>query len=335
VKRLLISAAQLLFGLGLVALLFARMENRDDLLAAARDAGANAHWLGAALLVFLGCLFICALRWHILLAAQGLRLPFRRTLSVFFIGHFFNSFLFGATGGDVVKAYYAARETRHRKTEAVATVVLDRLIGLAALVALIVAVMLARLPFFLERPETRVALVFFSCLFAATLAGAAAVFRRDLLLRVPFARRLLEHGRLGAILGRVYAAFQIAFTHPGVLWRTVALSVANHLLLAFAMHLLALAVDVRMRLVDSLTVFPIINAVAAIPLTPGGLGTRETSAKFMMGAVGVADTRAVLVSLLTYGLVLAWSLVGGLFYAARSLRGEPRPTGDGDDSAPA
>ena len=43
---------------------------------------------------------------------------------------FFNAFLLGSTGGDLLKAYYAARETHHKKTEAVVTVFVDRIIGL-------------------------------------------------------------------------------------------------------------------------------------------------------------------------------------------------------------
>jgi hypothetical protein len=41
------------------------------------------------------------------------------------VAHFFNSFLLGSTGGDLMKAYYAARETHHKKTEAVMTVFAD------------------------------------------------------------------------------------------------------------------------------------------------------------------------------------------------------------------
>ena len=52
------------------------------------------------------------------------------------MAQFFNAFLLGSTGGDLLKAYYAARETHHRKTEAVVTVLVDRLIGLFSMLAL-------------------------------------------------------------------------------------------------------------------------------------------------------------------------------------------------------
>ncbi|MDQ6631093.1 MAG: flippase-like domain-containing protein, partial [Verrucomicrobiota bacterium] len=85
-------------------------------------------------LVLMGLIILLGvLRWRITLAAQGLHLPMRRALAISFIAHFFNSFLLGSTGGDLIKAYYAARETHHKKTQAVVTVFVDRLIGLWAM----------------------------------------------------------------------------------------------------------------------------------------------------------------------------------------------------------
>ena len=48
--------------------------------------------------------------------------------------------LLGSTGGDLLKAYYAARESHHKKTEAVVTVFVDRLIGLFSMQSTNVAV---------------------------------------------------------------------------------------------------------------------------------------------------------------------------------------------------
>jgi uncharacterized membrane protein YbhN (UPF0104 family) len=71
-----------------------------------------------------------ALRWRMVLRVQGLDLPVGRTLEISLVAQFFNAFLLGSTGGDLLKAYYAARETHHKKTEAVVTVLVDRIIGL-------------------------------------------------------------------------------------------------------------------------------------------------------------------------------------------------------------
>ena len=78
-------------------------------------------------------LFGGVVRWRIVLEAQGLHLPLGRATRISLVAQFFNSFLLGSTGGDLIKAYAAAQETHHKKTEAVTTVFVDRLVGLWAM----------------------------------------------------------------------------------------------------------------------------------------------------------------------------------------------------------
>ena len=45
------------------------------------------------------------------------------------IAQFFNAFLLGTAGGDVIKAWYAARSCPNQEGEAAVTVFVDRLLG--------------------------------------------------------------------------------------------------------------------------------------------------------------------------------------------------------------
>ncbi len=101
---------------------------------------------------------------------------------------------------------------------------------------------------------------------------------------------------------------------PVVLAQTLSLSVLNHVVLVGCAYFLGRGLEISLNFWGYLTVFPVINAVAAVPATPGGLGTREAAAKFLLGVLGVAETRAVPLSLLVYTSVLFWSLVGGVVY---------------------
>ena len=58
-----------------------------------------------------------------------------RTFVLNMVGCFYSTFMLGTTGGDVLKAYYASKQTPHR-TEAVMSVLVDRAIGLLALIIL-------------------------------------------------------------------------------------------------------------------------------------------------------------------------------------------------------
>lgn len=323
-KKKLLHVAQLAIGIGLVAYLFGTMNDKERLVVALRSAAAGWPWLVAGNVVFGVCLLLCAWRWHILLRSQELFLPLRRSLTLYFIGQFFNSFLLGATGGDVVKAYYAARETHHRKAEAVSTVFLDRLIGLVALVGLITVVLAARYRLALAHAETSTALVFFGAVFAASLVAAAFAAWCDVFERIGFLRRFRDRTRAGAVLSRMYTTFRTGFARPAVLWSTMTVSLTNHVLNVASVMLLGRALGVRMPFLDFLTSIPVINAVAAIPVTPGGLGTREATAKAILNHVfGVPPADALLLSLLLYASVLLWSLLGGVVYMASGLKGKP------------
>ena len=61
-------------------------------------------WLVAGFLLCLPPLLGCMVRWKTILEAQSMHLGWRRVNTIFFIGLFFNSFMIGPTGGDVIKA---------------------------------------------------------------------------------------------------------------------------------------------------------------------------------------------------------------------------------------
>jgi glycosyltransferase 2 family protein len=96
---------------------------------------AKPKWLLAALAIFPLTIVITSLRWHELLKALDINLAVSRTFVLNMVGLFYSTFMLGSTGGDVLKAYYVAKQTHHR-TRAVMSVLVDRAIGLVALIIL-------------------------------------------------------------------------------------------------------------------------------------------------------------------------------------------------------
>src|SRR4029077_18678965 len=78
-------------------------------------------------------LTITLLRWYVLVRAQDLPFTVPAALRIGLIGFFFNTFLPGSVGGDIIKAAALARE-QSRRTVAVATVIMDRVIALWGLI---------------------------------------------------------------------------------------------------------------------------------------------------------------------------------------------------------
>src|SRR5262249_5591776 len=93
--------------------------------------GQPVHWNYLALAFAVGfvSVVITFVRWLVLVRAVDF--PFRVTdaLRLGFLGFFWNTFLPGSVGGDAVKAYYLAK-SQSRRTVAVATVIMDRVIAL-------------------------------------------------------------------------------------------------------------------------------------------------------------------------------------------------------------
>src|SRR5205823_12211888 len=79
---------------------------------------------------------ITILRWHLLVHALGLSFTVRETLRAGFLGYLANLLPFGLVAGDSLKAVMLIHRNPRRKTEAVAAVLVDRVLGLYALLLL-------------------------------------------------------------------------------------------------------------------------------------------------------------------------------------------------------
>lgn len=72
-------------------------------------------------------------RWYVLVRALDLPFTLRSAVRLGMVGTFYNTFLPGAIGGDIVKAFAISRGQLERKAAAVSTVVADRALGLFGL----------------------------------------------------------------------------------------------------------------------------------------------------------------------------------------------------------
>ena len=88
------------------------------------------NFLVAVILLTIATLCI-ALRWFVLVRALGLAPSLKEIVSLTMVGNFFTTFMPGAIGGDVIKAWYIAGHEPKRKARAISTIVVDRLVGLS------------------------------------------------------------------------------------------------------------------------------------------------------------------------------------------------------------
>jgi glycosyltransferase 2 family protein len=273
-----------------------------------------------AFLVSLGLMgstiLIGALRWHMALRVQGLALPFKRAGEISLIAHFFNSFLLGSTGGDLLKAYYAARETHHKKAEAVTTVFVDRLIGLFSML-LFAALMMPLNAALLGSHEALWSVTGFALAMLVASGGMVwLAFWGGVSRRFPVVRELLRRLPKAELLERSLEACRHYGRERAFLARSLAASMALNLVCVLQVWVLALGLGADVPLRALLVIVPVVICISAIPVTPSGLGVRENLFVLILSvpALGVSATHALSLSLLAYAGSLFWSVVGGAVY---------------------
>jgi uncharacterized protein (TIRG00374 family) len=155
-KKILVTLFQLTVTIAVLYWVYHDPIKRAQMVEALRNA--QKHWVLIGILAYVVVEIAAAFRWHVLLKVQGIHLNFLRLSGLFLIGMFYNQFLPGGTGGDIMKSYYLLKETPDKKGGALLAVVFDRFIGLVALVAITATLIGLRYDFLSQKPETRLLL---------------------------------------------------------------------------------------------------------------------------------------------------------------------------------
>ncbi len=262
--------------------------------------------------------FAQGMRWRLILGANGYAVPLDRVFRVTWAGMFFNQILPGSVGGDVAKALIVSKGAS-RKAGLFGTVLLDRLVGLATVVAI---AGLAILPV-LGRPELRPVVWLIVALLGGGALGAAAYFSpalrrwkpaQKLKARLPFRQAIEE-------VDDVLKSMRHA---PGTILKAVGLSAVGQAATILAVYSLALSLGIGgVRLGDFFLIEPIVFLVTAVPVSVGGWGVEQVAYAKLFGMAGMAANEAVALSVLYKLAGLMVALPGGLLFAAGATRGKP------------
>jgi uncharacterized protein (TIRG00374 family) len=265
-----------------------------------------------------------AWRWRWLVHALGLVLSWVDAVRFTLYGVFFNLTVPGSTGGDVVKAYYAAKSTGV-PTKAVVSVFVDRLVGLFALVLFAAgALWLGPQHAGYEAPKTLVLVVLGTGVVGGVLVASRRVRRglglSSLLARLPFQ----------GVLREIDAAFALYKKRPGSLAVGVLVSFVNHAGTCVCAWVLAGALGLdKVTLPIAFALVPIASLVSAVPLLPGGWGVGEAAFAYLFSKVNVPASEAVGLSVVFRLAILASGLPGGVLWLTARDHAGRREMADG------
>lgn len=296
---------------GLAAWMVLRLDNRSALADAFLDALRRPAWLAAGFAAMGASLLCGTLRWRLLLRAFDVPLPGREALRLYLAGHFLSIFAIGSTGGDVVKAAIVAARFPGRRLRAVLSIVVERAIGLLSLLyPLAIACLLL-----LGHPGAETALRAGAITAVLLVVGHivwVALFLPDWSTRLARRRNpaLQRFAALSGLCRDALLGDRAATNGAGDL------SIANHIVAAFCGAALARAVGAEVPLGPAMAAMLLANAVALVPVTPGGLGLRESCAAALLVSFGADEARAVAAGLLLFGVILAWAAIGAAAWVA-------------------
>jgi uncharacterized membrane protein YbhN (UPF0104 family) len=273
-----------------------------------------ADWRPYLLALLLGQLGIVirAYRWKVLLDAVGARVPFARTVYLYFVGAFFNTFLPTGFGGDVVRALEAGPGTQ--SSQAAGTIVVDRLTGFIMLFVLALVALPAAWG---TVPQTL--LLPIGGLAAGVLAGSALLFEGRLLRRItgrlPRAISLAGEGWLARTYSVITACGRAA------LLRALTASLIYNLGQTLGAWLIARALNLDLSFWTLLAFVPIATVALLVPVTIGGLGLREGIYVVLFAQIGLGSTAATAFSLAVYSVDVATGIMGGVIYLVSGVLG--------------
>ena len=239
--------------------------------------------LAAGVLIFQTSLILTYVRWYALVRVIEPRFTLRATLLLGSIGYVFNLVIPGAVGGDLIKAAYLVR-MHIRKTQAVASMVIDRILGLLGL--FILASIAGAFAWSQTTPLVHRLIL---AAWFATLAGTlvlAGIFGQVFTRFLP-ASKPHEHSRLAMIVSELKTMSSTYRTRLDVVFLCLAISVAGHALNIVAFYLMSVMLFPTMNttLAEHFLMGPLTLFTMAVPLPFGALGLSEGVGDQLFGLV--------------------------------------------------
>jgi glycosyltransferase 2 family protein len=278
-------------------------------------------WL-SALTIFAST--IEARRLVVLFGAQGMRLSFVEGYRAVAIAALFNFCIPGGTGGDVMKLYYLAADSRGRRIEIATLVFVDRATALFCMLSLTVALAMLDGRLVWDYPLIG-SLVAAAAVAALGLLVCGAVACSTRLRESRLYAYLMERAPLRHYLMRAADALYVFRKNKATLAKAAALSIVGHMAL---LCIMIAAGRVFMPNVQPLTVclLSLLGMLAnALPITPGGLGVGEAAYEGLFRLVGY-EGGARLILAWRVGM-LALCFLGSALYmtGARRVQADESP----------
>ncbi len=264
--------------------------------------------LTLAALCLLLAILMMAIRWQVLLNQYEKKWPVPRLYGFYLIGLFFNNFLPTSIGGDVYRIYKVSEDKKDR-TIGIATVLTERMLGIAATLFLaIVSLYVVSQYFHNER-----------LLYASlTLFIAISLFFFIMTRNRPFKLLLLLFSKItffniGEKINKLFETIHALRTRRRIFAHVFLFSLLSQISIVFMNLFLARALSVH---IDLGYLFLVVTVTFVLTMLPSinGVGIRDLGYVTLLSKVGVSNAAAISLSFLNLLLPMVISIWGAVLF---------------------
>lgn len=304
VLKVVISATLLYF--------LVRGVNFDDILTTLKSAD-KLLLVFAFLLHGIG-LYVSALRWKVLLKAQNVDSKIMYLVKSYIVGIFFNHFMPSTIGGDSVRAYDSWR-LGENKAKALAVIVIDRLMGLLALLTFVLIA-----TFFAQEITNNIpSLYLWLALLSSIILGLLWFI---FLPPIKLVQKIVESripllSKIAGLFLKIANAFVQFNSKKPALVKSFILSVLLQANVVFYYYLISVALGFNISIEHFFLIVPLTIFIMMIPISLNGIGLRENAFAFFFSFYGIAKSQAISFAWTEFSMLLILGVIGGVVYMFR------------------
>ncbi|MEL6109718.1 MAG: lysylphosphatidylglycerol synthase transmembrane domain-containing protein, partial [Planctomycetota bacterium] len=275
----------------------------------------NYTLLVTALAVAIGAISLSFARWCLLVRCQGIQLSMLEAYRLSAICFLLNFVSAGSVGGDLFKAVFLAKRRPGKRVEAVASVFVDRGVGLYGLI------LLAAAAFLLHRHDAADERMSQLKTITAILALGGTSVLAGLVFGGKVVDRLVQWGGtipvIGGLVLKIGPPLRMFHHHPLAFGASILMSVCVHGLLTLSMYLIARGLYPNIpTLAEHLVIVPLSMLASAAPITPAGIGVLELAMEWLYEVIPSEPSAAsgTLIALVFELVKVVVAVLGTIFY---------------------
>jgi hypothetical protein len=257
-------------------------------------------------------ILVSCLKWQLLLKSKNLHIHLSRLIALYLSGYFFNNIIpIGFLGGDFVRIYETARQTKNTP-DSLAAVFMERIMGIVALILFTIFSIFLKFQLFLKN---LIVLLIIICIILVLTIFLWMIFSPKVLnfikgiIKINFLKKLFTK------LDEWVSAINRYKNEKQVIFYSLIYSIIYNLLAIFNVYFSFLTFNIKPNFLDVFVIVPLtLLIVLSAPITSAGLGLFENANVYLFSLVGVLSSESALMSLLLRAKVILLGLIGGIIY---------------------